>query len=134
MCCIDNRKLGNYCIRISKCNNERIKRIMNRKKMTQQEVADLVGISLRSYKSYAKDKAIEVSNADLLVSADVKELSVMTTAHLFLFCLIQRRNTAIMNYRSMNITMRWRSAQRPQNIILSLPIKSEIVSWLTVRI
>ena len=62
-----------------------------------------------------------------------KRTIVMTTAHWFLFCPIQRQNTAIMNYRSMNITMRWRSAQKPQNIISSLLIKSEIVSWLTVR-
>ena len=27
-----------------------------------------------------------------------------------------------------------KGAQKPQSIILSLPIKSEIVSWLTVRI
>ena len=33
-----------------------LKELRNEKKMTQQEVADLVGISLRSYKSYENDK------------------------------------------------------------------------------
>lgn len=33
-----------------------LKALRNEKKMTQQEVADLVGISLRSYKSYENDE------------------------------------------------------------------------------
>ncbi len=33
-----------------------LKELRNEKKMTQQEVADLVGISLRSYKSYENDE------------------------------------------------------------------------------
>ena len=37
-------------------NMSEIKRIRLEKKLTQQEVADLVGISLRSYKSYENDK------------------------------------------------------------------------------
>ena len=32
-----------------------LKELRNEKKMTQQQVADLVGISLRSYKSYEND-------------------------------------------------------------------------------
>ncbi|MBQ8040911.1 MAG: nucleotidyltransferase domain-containing protein [Lachnospiraceae bacterium] len=33
-----------------------LKELRNEKKMTQQEVADLIGISLRSYKSYENDE------------------------------------------------------------------------------
>lgn len=32
-----------------------LKKLRNEKKMTQQQVADLIGISLRSYKSYEND-------------------------------------------------------------------------------
>ena len=39
-----------------RCKHGQSKGIKNRKKLTQQEVADLVGISLRSYKSYENDK------------------------------------------------------------------------------
>lgn len=33
-----------------------LKKMRTEKKMTQQQVADLVGISLRSYKSYENDE------------------------------------------------------------------------------
>ena len=33
-----------------------LKELRNEKKMTQQQVADLIGISLRSYKSYENDE------------------------------------------------------------------------------
>ena len=81
-----------------------LKKMRTEKKMTQQQVADLVGISLRSYKSYendekkqgslkykyilekydvnfcylfgsyAKSKAKPTSDVDLLISANVKGL------------------------------------------------------------
>ena len=35
---------------------ETLKELRMEKKMTQQEVADLIGISLRSYKSYENDE------------------------------------------------------------------------------
>ncbi len=80
-----------------------LKKMRTEKKMTQQQVADLVGISLRSYKSYENDekkqgslkykyileklseinpideehgimKAKPTSDVDLLISANVKGL------------------------------------------------------------
>ena len=41
---------------IWRCNMEKLKDLRNEKKLTQQQVADLVGISLRSYKAYENDE------------------------------------------------------------------------------
>lgn len=39
-----------------RCNMGELKELRNEKKLTQQQVAELVGISLRSYKSYENDE------------------------------------------------------------------------------
>ena len=53
----------------------KLKDLRNEKKLTQQQVADLVGISLRSYKAYENDFILLVST-----SAAVESLQVRTAS------------------------------------------------------
>ena len=55
----------------------KLKDLRIEKKMTQQEVADLVGISLRSYKSYENDED-KKDTINMTVSQIAKALQIPT--------------------------------------------------------
>jgi predicted nucleotidyltransferase len=73
---------ANYTLcRYKRCNMSTIKELRNQAKLTQQQVADIVGISLRSYKTYENDPAKEDTLKYNYILDKLKTITIVDEEH-----------------------------------------------------
>jgi len=82
-------------------NMESIKKLRIEKKLTQKQVADLVGISLRSYISYEKDETKADSIKYKYILDQLKKINPIDEEHgiLALDDIVAKCNTVFQNYQ-----------------------------------